>query len=155
MNGVGGSLLVGLGSSYGDDRLGWHIAEILQGRQLSGLRVRLATSPLGILDWLDGVERLLICDACQGGGRPGSTHRWRWPDEALAPVQFSGSHDLGLTTVLRLAEQLRQLPPRVTIWAVEGAPAAPSAVLMKNSMSLEVLAAVPRLLASIDSELRS
>ena len=151
---VKGRLLVGLGSPYGDDRLGWHIAEIVQSHQPPGLSIRRAMTPIALIDWLDGVEQLVICDACQGGGWPGGAYCWHWPDEALAPVRFSGSHDLELAAVLGLAEQLGLLPPRVTIWAIEAKPALPSDLQLEKDLSSEVLAAVPALVELIEIELR-
>jgi hydrogenase maturation protease len=154
MNAGYSRLLVGLGSPFGDDRLGWHIAKTVQGRLPSRLEIRLATTPIALMDWLEGVERLMICDACQGGGCAGSARVWHWPDEALAPVRFSGSHDLGLAAVLRLADQLGILPPRVMIWAIEGKPFSPLSALQESGLSSEVLAAVPAVVESIENELR-
>ena len=42
------------------------------------------------------------------------------PNAALAGVRFSGSHDLGLSAALGLAEHLRMLPADVSIWCAEG-----------------------------------
>ena len=154
MTSTNGRLLVGLGSPHGDDRLGWHIAELVESHDLSGLTIRRATSPSALIDWLEGVERLAICDACQGSGRAGTAHCWQWPDEALAPVRFRGSHDMGLAAVLGLADALGLLPARVTIWTIEGMAIRPVSLQLDSDLSPAVLAAVPALVEQIENELR-
>ncbi|HVA44800.1 MAG TPA: hydrogenase maturation protease [Pirellulales bacterium] len=130
------TLIVGLGSPHGDDQIGWRVAERLALEResacgASGLRgplapqadctitIRTASSPADLLDWLEGVERLIVCDACQAVGSPGTVHCWRWPEAPLGRLRSSGSHDLSLAEVLTLAEELRSLPGEVIIWAVE------------------------------------
>ncbi|HEX4145482.1 MAG TPA: hydrogenase maturation protease [Pirellulales bacterium] len=115
------TLVVGLGSSHGDDQFGWHVAEQLAAQlDIPGVTVRRALSPADILDWLDEVERLIVCDACQNLGAPGRLHRWRWPDDRLSELRFAGSHDLGLSAALGLAERLGVFPAEVSIWCGEG-----------------------------------
>jgi hydrogenase maturation protease len=116
------TLIVGLGSSHGDDQFGWRVAEELAANlDARAVTVRQASSAAEILGWLDGVEQLVICDACQGLGHPGRLHHWRWPNDALPELRFGGSHDLGVTAALSLAGRLGLLPADVTIWCAEGA----------------------------------
>jgi hydrogenase maturation protease len=134
------TLIVGLGSAHGDDQFGWRVAEQLASAPaMENLIVRKARSPAELLDWLAGIERLIVCDACQSLGSPGRVHRWFWPEAELSTVGSSGSHDLSLPSALALAHELGQLPPFVLIVAAEerrhGAAGEPSP---------EVAAAVPR-----------
>jgi hydrogenase maturation protease len=149
----GSTLLVGLGSPYGDDQIGWRVAEAIEEKHLPGLRVCRASSPLDLLGWLENVDRLVVCDACQGGGQVGSWHRWCWPSDEIAPLKFRGSHDLGLSAALDLAERLGQLPRQVTIWAVEGKSAASGAAVPEMTMSAEVEQALPQIIGLIQNEL--
>lgn len=112
------TLIVGLGSDFGDDRLGWIAAERLA-EQLPTCRVCRVRAPLDLLDHLDGVERLHVIDACRGAGPAGTIVRRDWPADDIATVRFVGTHDFGLVAALQLAERLQRLPPRVTIWCVE------------------------------------
>lgn len=112
------TLIVGLGSDHGDDQAGWRAAERLA-RIPGAPVVRLARSPCDLLDWLDGVERLVVCDACQPNGVPGAVHRWDWPTDELSRLHSASSHDLGLAQVLSLASCLGRLPPRVVVWGIE------------------------------------
>jgi len=146
----GETLIVGIGSPQGDDSAGWLVADELVGCvEREGVRVRKAKSPADLLDWLEGVERLIVCDACRGLGRPGRIRCWIWPTTELADLHFSGTHDLSLLAVLALARQLGRLPARVVIWAVESANRGAA-----EPMSDEVQAAAPELVERIRQEVQ-
>lgn len=140
-----GTLVVGLGSAHGDDQIGWRVAEDLAALSIP---VRIARSPSELLDWLGGVERLVVCDACQNLGAPGDVLRLPWPDARLAALRSSGSHDMGLAEVLALAEQLGHLPKAVIIWCAQGEKRLPG-----SSLSPTGCAAVGRLVNEICREL--
>ena len=129
------TLLVGVGSMLGDDHVGWLAAERLaeelanESRAARGVGdtfVKLATVPLDVLDWLDGVQQLHVIDACRSDQPVGTIHRLRWSDlsgssggkVAELPLQLGGqtTHDFGIVDVLRLAEQMHRLPREVVIW---------------------------------------
>ncbi len=111
-------LLVGVGSPSGDDRLGWLVARQIQRRGVANTLVRCARAPADLLDWLADVDRLVICDACHGGGLPGSWRRFDWPTSLIDEVTFGGTHDMSLAGTLALAEQLGLLPKQTTIWGL-------------------------------------
>jgi len=125
MNHVGRTWIVGIGSDFGDDRLGPAVIDRLVVR-LPNVVVRRVRSPLDLLDHLEEIERLHLVDACRGGGgaRAGTIRRIDWPAADLSTVRFSGTHDVGLVAALQLAERMQTLPQRVTIWSVEAADAA-------------------------------
>jgi hydrogenase maturation protease len=136
------TLFVGLGSAHGDDQVGWLVAERLRGR----LAVRQATIPAQVLDWLDGVESLHLCDACRGTETSGRLHHLTWSrGDATRPgvlaevvrLRSSGTHDFGLGVVLDLADRLGKLPESVHLWAVEGTdfgPGDPLSPLLSKSL---------------------
>ncbi len=141
-------LIVGVGSPHGDDQAGWLVAERLAGQLASaGVSVRRARSPAELLDWLDQLERLIICDASRGLGRAGEVRRWTWPDAQLDSATWSGTHDLALPTVLELAGRLGRLPPQVLVWSVEAAETGALA-----ACSPAVAAVLPRLTDEIARE---
>lgn len=143
------TLIVGLGSSHGDDQLGWRVAERLAAvANAPGVTVRRACSPADIFDWLDAAERLIVCDACQNLGVPGRVHHWSWPDDRLLELRFAGSHDLGLAAALALADRLGLLPAEVSIWCAEGVAFGPG-----ESMSPPVEASVAEMVERIQDEL--
>lgn len=120
MNGEERTLIIGIGSDFGDDRLGPIVVERMAER-LPTCKVRRLRSPLDLFDCLADVNRLDVVDACRGAGLPGTIIRRDWPAVDLTSVRFSGTHDFGLLDALRLADRLQQLPQRVTIWSIEAA----------------------------------
>lgn len=113
------TLVVGIGSHHGDDQLGWLVAKKLAGGLGDHCQVRIALTPLDLLDWIDQCHMLYLVDACQGQGQPGMVHRWTWPNAAIRLSRWSGTHDFDLPAVLTLADELGQLPRQVVIWAIE------------------------------------
>ena len=111
------ALLVGIGSSHGDDRVGWEIASRVAELARGSIMVRCARSPAQLLDWLDGIESLDVCDAVSSAAS-GSVYCWNWPAPELAHTAFHTSHNLSLPAVLELAGVLGCLPRQVRIWGV-------------------------------------
>ena len=118
MSGRGSQLLVGIGSPFGEDRLGWLVVGQIERRGVASARIRCARAPADLLDWLEGVDKLVVCDACHDGGPTGSWRRFDWPTTSLDDVAFSGTHDMSLAATLALAEQLGVLPKQTTIWGL-------------------------------------
>ena len=115
-------LFVGIGSPHGDDQAGWLVADLLSlaVNDHHHVAIRKAKSPIDLLHWLDGVQALIVCDACRGLAQAGDVARWEWPAEELNDVAWMGTHDVSLSSALALAECLQRLPARVIIWAIEG-----------------------------------
>lgn len=113
------TLIVGLGSSHGDDQLGWRLAERIAARRPRHVTVRVASEPAEILGWLEGGP-LHVCDAY--AGTVGQWRRWVWPKlPPRKPVPRLSGHTLSLADSLAVAEQVGLLPETVIIWGVAGA----------------------------------
>lgn len=153
---AGVTLVVGLGSPHGDDQAGWLVADRLAAESDENVIVRRADTPLDLMAWLEGVQRLVVCDACAPAGQPGRVHRWTWPAEepraggpGLAALKSLGSHDFDLPSVLRLAETLGQLPLTVIIFGIEAEACRPH-----TEPLAAVLAAIPRAVTAVRNECR-
>jgi hydrogenase maturation protease len=139
------TLIVGVGSAHGDDQFGWRVAQRLKAElNRPRVQVRTALSPCDLFDWLDGVDQLILCDACQNLGTPGTVHAWRWPAAELSLEPSLGGHDLSLVTAVAMAEQLGRLPKDVLIVSVESTQHKPA-----TEISPEIAAAVPSAVALI------
>lgn len=151
-------LFVGVGSPHGDDRAGWLVADALAADAPPGVSIRKASVPMNLLDWLDGIAFLAVCDACRGGGPAGMVQRFDWTGSAeprntpvipaLARLRTSGSHAFGLSTVLELAQRLGRLPRRVVVWGIEGQTFEPG-----DDLSPQVQCGVPAMATAIRGEL--
>ena len=84
------------------------------------LACRLAKSPSDLLDWLDDVTRLIVCDCCESPAQLGELRLWHWPADRFVRTRSSSSHQLGLPDVLDLATNIGRLPRRVELWAIGG-----------------------------------
>ena len=157
MSHSGKILVAGLGSRHGDDQAGWLVAEQVLKKVSGALEaeeeqdqnlmqessrhlfqhvvVRRAMIPLDLLDWLEGVSILHVCDACETTQSHEKLKRFTWNagvlvnsdraghadvNAALRLRRGRGSHDFGLPDVLRLAETTGMLPKQVIIWAIAG-----------------------------------
>jgi hydrogenase maturation protease len=112
-------LVVGLGSSHGDDQAGWLVVERLQKRGLSSATTRIAGNPTELWDCGDRDCDLLICDACSDGMSPGTLRRWQWPRDPF-PAGYGGTHDFPLCEVLTMGAGLGCLPAHATVWTISG-----------------------------------
>jgi hydrogenase maturation protease len=144
------TLIVGLGSAHGDDQAGWLVAEMLQrsASECHDVSVRKALVPLDVLDWLEDINVLHLCDACESTSSDRSLLKFRWEAGRLvselssgghpihisnAPFRSRGSHDFGVPEMLRLAEQIGALPKHVFLWAVAGFQFQPGDVLCEQT----------------------
>jgi hydrogenase maturation protease len=144
------TLIVGVGSPHGDDRVGWSVTQQLAPRVASLATVRVVADPSEILHWLEGVRTLHICDACQLSGAAGRIHRWQWPDLPAEVGQAPwSSHGMTLPQTLALAESLGVLPEAVTIWGIEIAEARPA-----ESLSAELQQVAAAVAEQIAGEIR-
>ena len=143
------TLVVGLGSSHGDDQAGWKVIEQLELIQLPGVELRRANVPHDIVDWLDGQGTLHLIDACVNEAfsekRKGNTHRrfemvkgngdskpyFHFRDSSPQcstmlsidrpeNLRSAGSHQIDSFAVLELASCLKRLPKHVLIWCIPG-----------------------------------
>ena len=125
-------LFVGLGSSHGDDAVGWRVADALLKTSPEGLMIRKALAPIDLLDWLEPGTRLLICDGCQGLETGETWRRWTWPDCDVAWKSAVGVHDFTIPGVLALAERLGRLSCAPEVWGIEVGACDPATELNEN-----------------------
>ena len=122
-------LIIGLGSPFGDDRVGWHVATELAARlPAQRARVRCLDRPgPALLDAMAGYRDGILIDAAQTGRAPGTILRRR-PAQLAASMaagrSVGSSHVLGLAETLALGNLLGLLPPRLTLYLISIDPAA-------------------------------
>jgi hydrogenase maturation protease len=113
-------LIIGLGSAQGDDALGWLVVDALSAWLGQCAVARRARSPDELLNWLDGIARLHVIDACHFRGEPGEIHRWDWPGVPTDVLRTNwSSHGLSVWSALALADKLAMAPRYITIWGIE------------------------------------
>jgi hydrogenase maturation protease len=116
--------IIGLGSPFGDDRVGWRVAEILAAKlpaELAGV-LRLDRPGPMLLNELAGRARVILIDAAATGDPPGRLYCMA--DAALTPAMDTvSSHGLGLIQTLQLGRALDLLPPQLDLFLITIDPA--------------------------------
>jgi hydrogenase maturation protease len=116
--------IIGLGSPFGDDRVGWRVAEAL-GPCLSAKQASILSLDRpgpALLEALAGRSEVILIDAAATGTAPGTLYRLG--DVAMAgTLESVSSHDLGPLQILRLGRALGMLPPRLDLYVISIDPA--------------------------------
>ena len=141
------TLVVGIGSPHGDDQAGWCVIDLLSKSVPESCQLSRAKVPHELLDRLDEVELMHVIDASAptnaedglagadgglsrfelavdhaGHGKLAFVMSHRGDGHVTAePALRSGTtHHIDLISVMRLAQTLRTLPPRVVLWTIPG-----------------------------------
>jgi hydrogenase maturation protease len=155
--------VVGLGSPWGDDRVGWCVADALA-RRLRGTRarvVKLDRPGVGLLDEIAERPLVLLVDAADSGSAPGTLHSMT-PEALLqaggraaggASGAAPGTHGIGVAETLALGRSLGLLPAELRLYlvSIDSRRTGPS----DAGLSSAVAAAVERLAAVIFRRLRA
>lgn len=143
--------VVGLGTPFGDDQVGWEVVARLRDSLPERVRADGISNPLALAEVPLGCRLLIVIDAGRGAGPPGSLHRFTWPDARLTATRSVSSHGIGLTAALELVTALGRLPPRVVVFAIEGHSTDPGTGL-SQVVETAIPEAVARVLAEIATE---
>lgn len=146
--------ILGIGSPFGDDRVGWEvIARLRTGGYLArfpagAIAAECCDRPgAGLVAHLAGADRAILVDAMRSGAAPGTIRRLADTD-IDATAGLLSSHGFGLAEALALARALGAAPRRLIVFGVELSRARPG-----DEMSPAVRAAIPEVLAYIAREL--
>jgi hydrogenase maturation protease len=146
------TLVIGLGNPLrGDDGVGVRAIQMLAAQALPP-GVQLAdggTQGLGIVNLMEGQQRVILIDAAEVGRSPGQFARFTLDEAQLrGDAQHLSVHAAGLRDALLLAQALRMLPDEVVIFGVQ-----PASLEWGNRLSREVEATVPDLVAAVLAEI--
>lgn len=114
MLGIGNTLLR-------DDGVGVHVVEALRDMGVHDERLQLidaATSPDVLLS-LDGVDKLIVVDAADGGCEPGAVYRFRLEEVDLDEQGVDSLHQMNLVQTLWMMDMLGRKPNDVVIFGIQ------------------------------------
>ncbi|MCQ1534999.1 hydrogenase maturation protease [Methanosarcina sp. KYL-1] len=147
--------ILGCGSPLmGDDGVGLKVVEALKKTELEGLEgleiIDAGVCGLDLLNLLDGARKVIIVDAILTGSLTGSIHRFNGRDliESDSPSVLVSVHDLSISDVLRIGEQVQDLPEIVVFGIEIGKPATE----ISRELSPKVLASVDEAVECIREE---
>jgi hydrogenase maturation protease len=148
-------VVVGVGNPLArDEGLGLRAIELLQARGLpAGARaIDAGTDLLALLPDLADAARLILIDAMQAGGPPGTVYRMTLDellDRAAGEADWASAHDLTLVGSIRLARGAGMRLPPAVIFGVE-----PAEVALGEGLSPAVEAALDGLIDAVLAEVR-
>ncbi len=113
-------LILGCGNEdRSDDAAGLLVVRRL--RQLGIDAREQAGDAAALIEAWQGAAEVIVIDAVVSGAAPGQISCWDAISAPLAGARFSCStHDLGLAEAVELARVLGRLPPKLTIYGIEG-----------------------------------
>ncbi|MDD2439705.1 MAG: hydrogenase maturation protease [Methanosarcinaceae archaeon] len=135
--------VLGCGSPLmGDDGVGLKVIEALKKTELNELKTLdiedAGVCGLDLLNLLDGAKKVIIVDAVISGSEPGLVFRIEGSDliEGTASHDVISAHDMGISDVLKIGQEVQELPEVVVIGIEIGKPV--------NGLSMELSPAVAR-----------
>ena len=117
------TLVIGLGNEYRrDDAVGLVVARRLREAAPESVLVLEETGEgASLLESWQDADTVILIDAVQSGAAPGTVHRLDARAQPIAKKFFRFStHAFGLAEAVELARALGRLPPRLTVYGVEG-----------------------------------
>jgi hydrogenase maturation protease len=115
------TLILGMGNLLlCDEGVGVHVAHALAQRKLPPgvVVVEAGTAFLDVLPDIERADRILLIDAMEGGGAPGTVYRVPF-DQCRHPDMLASLHGFDLSRVLYMAGRNRA--PEVTVFGIEPA----------------------------------
>lgn len=103
--------IIGIGSPFGDDRLGLEAAARLASAPPPGCEVVAADRPgVALLELFTDAGAIVLIDAVRSGAAPGTVHDLTLEAVPAAGLDLVSSHGLGVGETLALARALDRLP---------------------------------------------
>ncbi|HEV2494860.1 MAG TPA: hydrogenase maturation protease [Terriglobia bacterium] len=115
------NIVIGLGNQYRrDDAAGLIVARRLRGRTSCAVWEH-SGETVALMEYWKGADMVIIADAVQSGGAPGTIHRFDATMGRL-PGRFfrTSTHAVNLVEAVELARALTQLPRRLIVYGIEG-----------------------------------
>ncbi len=115
-------VIIGVGSPHGDDQFGWTVVNELRPTLdlHSPFQLQKVNNPIDLIASLDQYNRVIVIDAAIGMPSDVCFRKLKYADlddRALIDETCAhGSHDVGISFVLRLAESLGKRTEHVELW---------------------------------------
>jgi len=135
--------VIGIGSSFGADQLGWLALEVLEEAAIPDLElIRLDRPGSGLLRYFEGVGIILLIDAVEAGLEPGEIKLLN-PADLSQLSCLTSSHGFGVAEALALAETLETLPAELWVAGIGAGNDRSSVPDLNKQQLLDLLAHLP------------
>ena len=150
---MGRTLILGVGNLIlSDDGVGIHAVKLLQESGEIDPSIPIVdggTCGLDLLQYLEGLERLIILDAAKPNGSPGKISRITGEKVPAYLSIKTSPHEIGLPEMLFAAKLSNIYPKEVVIFCVEA-----ESLETSTTLTEEVAAALPEYVERIKQEVR-
>lgn len=142
-SGVSRAIVLGIGSPFGDDTLGWLLVERLSEKaiEIPGWGIewdRLDRPGPGLLQRVEGYDAAILVDAMRAGLPAGSVRKVS-PAELEVFWTQASSHAIGVAETLALGEKLGLLPPLLCLLGIEMGDGLPTASVEQAEALIDLL----------------
>ena len=117
--------VLGIGSPFGDDQLGWNVVQLLQQcpelTQFIPDRLQLICCDrpgMYLLELMRDANTVFLIDAVKTGAAVGTLHRFENQEIETISNRLS-SHALGVADAIKMGRVLHELPPKVIMYGLE------------------------------------
>lgn len=117
--------VLGIGSPFGDDQVGWKVAEVLKKHMSTyvntpqHLIIESHDRPgMRLIELMSGASAVFIIDAVKSNSEAGTIHRFKNNEIFAAETRFS-THDIGVSQALQLGSALNLLPDNIIVYGIE------------------------------------
>jgi len=146
-------LVLGIGNSVmADDGVGVKIIQQIQSKYSFPDNVEIldgGTLGLDLLPKLESLDRLILVDAIDIGGKPGSWTRLTGDELPIALETKLSPHQMGLKDLLAVSELMGHIPGKMTLYGIQ-----PKSIEMDTEFTPDVTAAMEPVLRAILEELK-
>lgn len=146
-------LIIGIGNIFrGDDFAGLAAARLLREMQLPGIKIlELDGDMTGLLDAWQEAAKVIVIDAVTSKSPAGTIFRFAAHEQPLPQKMFAtccSCHAFGVAQQIEMARSLKQLPPCLIVFGIEG-----KDFTLGSKLSPEVEEALPRLVEQVRQDL--
>lgn len=111
--------IVGIGSPFGADQLGWIAIDTLSSCNLPDCElIKLDRPGSALLDYFRGVKCIILIDAVDQNKLPGCVDLIQ-PEQLDQMRCLTSSHGFGVAEAVVLADQLGELPPQLYLIGIQ------------------------------------
>lgn len=118
--------VLGIGSPFGDDRVGWEVIQKMQGSEKLKpfmpvlLQMESLDRPgINLLHAMQEAEKVYIIDAVKTQSEPGMIHRFQGHEIENFYASNVSSHGIGVVEALSLGRVLNSLPACMIVYGIE------------------------------------
>ena len=146
--------ILGIGSPFGDDQLGWEVIKLLQQKTSlhplipNQLQLNYYDRPgLYLLELMQDAHCVFLIDAIKTGAKIGTIHCFE--NQAIEQIKTTlSSHSLGVASAMLMGRALQTLPNHVILYGIEI-----DEVLSEFNLSTPIINAIQALSTRIEQDI--